>query len=180
MKCEKCGEREATFFYQKQTNGHSASGSLCQSCAAEAGLLGGVNIAKTMGNTLSSFFASDFPNLFGDIFEFTQKTPVTGRTSTTACPQCGTTWAELAKEGKMGCPTCYSTFAEQLSHSIRSMHGNATHTGRAPAKRQAALEKKTRLENLKKNLKAAIESENFEEAARLRDEIRAITDGEKE
>ncbi len=179
MKCERCGKKDAAFFYQQQVNGHGVSLSLCQDCAAEAGLLGGGSAVKA-GEMLSSFFASDFPNLFGDIFEFTQKTPTAGRASATACPQCGTTWAELAKEGKMGCPTCYSTFAEQLSHSIRSMHGNATHTGRAPAKRQAALEKKTRLENLKKNLKAAIESENFEEAACLRDEIRAITDGEKE
>ena len=174
MKCEKCGEREATFLYQKQTNGHSVSISLCQSCAAEAGLLGS---AKMAGNPFGGFFAGDLPNLFGDIFEFTQKPAV--KPSTT-CPQCGATWAELAKAGKVGCPSCYTTFAEQLEHSIRSMHGNATHTGRCPAKRRAVLDKKNRLEALKGSLKTAIESENFEEAARLRDEIRAITDEEKE
>ncbi len=174
MKCEKCGEREATLLYQKQTNGHGISISLCQSCAAEAGLLGS---AKGASNPFGSFFASELPNLFGDIFEFTQMPTV--KPSIT-CPQCGATWAELAKGGKVGCPTCYATFAEQLEPSIRSMHGNATHTGRCPAKRQAVLDKKNRLEALKSSLKAAIESESFEEAARLRDEIRAITNGEKE
>lgn len=174
MKCEKCGQREATFLYQEQTNGHSMSISLCQSCAAEAGLLGS---AKAVGNPFGGFFTGELPNLFGDIFEFTQK-PATK--ASTTCPQCGATWAELAKAGKAGCPTCYATFAEQLERSIRSMHGNATHTGRCPAKRQAALDKKSRLEALKDSLRAAIESESFEEAARLRDEIRAINDGGKE
>lgn len=170
MKCEKCNQHEATFFYQTQINGHASSLALCHTCAAEAGLVGSKSSTDPFAFTLGSF-----PNLLGDIFAPSQQKKRAGDVS---CPACGATWSDLAAVGKVGCPDCYRTFAEQLSPSIRAMHGNATHTGRAPAKAQAARDKHTRTEALKKELKAAIESENFEKAATLRDEIRALQEGE--
>ena len=165
MKCEKCGERDAAIFYQVQINGHAAKLSLCHTCAAKMGLGAQKEVP------FPALFAGDLPDLFGDIFEFSHKSPVA---APPACPECGSTWQELAKLGRVGCPACYEAFGAQLKDSIRTMHGNATHTGKAPAKKRAASEKKTHLVELKKALSDAIGKENFEEAARLRDEIRAL------
>ena len=92
-----------------------------------------------------------------------------------SCPQCNATWADLRRAGKAFCPACYIAFREELRPSLRSLHGsNVTHTGRAPADRRARQEKRERLESLKKQLAEAISTENFEGAATLRDEIRAL------
>ena len=124
----------------------------------------------------SALFPAGYGNFIGDIFGLPQSLGVKAK----KCEGCGSTWQEIAKSGKVGCPLCYGTFGDELERSIRSIHGNVTHAGRAPAARLAALEKKNRMVNLKSALKTAIEAENFEEAARLRDEIRAMENGEKE
>lgn len=173
MKCEKCGEKEATFFYEENINGEKHSYHLCSTCAEEVGL-----IAKSKTTVAEELFSPLFPagygSFIGDIFGLPQDLGIQAK----KCEGCGSGWHMIAKSGKVGCPRCYGTFEEELERSIRSIHGNVTHVGRAPAKDLAAREQKNRMANLKSALKAAIEAENFEEAARLRDEIRAI--GEKE
>jgi protein arginine kinase activator len=78
------------------------------------------------------------------------------------------------KSSKAFCPECYTTFLEELRPTLRSLHGNVTHTGRAPAGRRAQQEKRDKLASLKAQLGEAIKEENFEEAAKLRDEIRGL------
>lgn len=173
MKCEKCGEKEAIFFYEENINGEKRSYHLCRSCAESAGLI--AKSKATAGEDLfSPLFPAGYSNFIGDIFGLPQNLGMQAKT----CEACGSSWHMIAKSGKVGCPHCYGTFEEELERSIRSIHGNVTHVGRAPAKDLAAREQKNRMANLKSALKAAIEAENFEEAARLRDEIRAIGDKE--
>ena len=175
MKCEKCNEKEANFFYEENVNGEKRSYHLCRACAEEMGLItkGKAGFGE---DPFSALFPSGYGNFIGDIFGLPQSLGVKAK----KCEGCGSTWQEIAKSGKVGCPLCYGTFGDELERSIRSIHGNVTHAGRAPAARLAALEKKNRIVNLKSALKTAIEAENFEEAARLRDEIRAMENGEKE
>ena len=90
------------------------------------------------------------------------------------CRMLAPTLEEIAAEGKVFCPQCYADFREELSRTIRSIHGNVTHTGEMPAKLSAVQEKENKKASLKKALEAAIAAENFEEAATLRDEIRAL------
>ncbi|MBR7182325.1 MAG: UvrB/UvrC motif-containing protein, partial [Clostridia bacterium] len=110
-----------------------------------------------------------FSNLFQSLFEAPKK-PASGK----ACPSCKTTWRELASRGRPGCPQCYLTCGEELEPTLRSMHGNTTHTGRAPAKASEKRERESRLAALRREMSEAIASENFERAATLRDEIRAL------
>ena len=91
------------------------------------------------------------------------------------CSECA---SELKKSGKTGCPECYKTFGEELRSTIRSIHGNVKHIGRAPAKFRKSREKENELKELKKQLKEAIANENFESAANIRDKIRAMEKGE--
>lgn len=157
MKCEKCNEREASVFFEQTINGETRSMHLCHECAAA--LQGGDHPPFHFGNSL-------FENLFG-------LTPVKYATGK-RCPDCGASFADIRREGKVCCPKCYEAFSTELEPSVRSLHGSVTHTGRAPAERAAKREKQTRLQTLKKKLQEAITAEQYEDAARLRDEIRAL------
>ena len=160
MKCEKCNEREATVLYKQTINGESTTAHLCHECAAKAqGEVG---------------FSAHFPfggDLFGNLFGISApvKTPASKQ-----CEGCGATFADVRRAGKVCCAKCYDTFSAELEPTIRSLYGNTHHVGRAPAARRAARDKQNRVAELKKELRAAIENEKFEDAARLRDEIKAL------
>ena len=170
MKCEKCHDRNATFFFERNINGERHTYHLCHACAEEIGLLT-KGKPSLFEDAFSPLFSSH-TDLIDDIFGLSKGVGV----KTKKCEGCGATWQEIANAGRVGCPLCYGTFEGELEHSIRSMHGNVTHVGRAPAKNLALKQRENMVSDLKKALQAAIEGENFEEAARLRDEIRAITE----
>lgn len=170
MKCEKCKQNEATFFYEETVNGKKRSFRLCEDCAKALQQSGEINVEWE--NPFGSFFSPvAYPDLLGNLFDVPQ---IGGRRETRKkCPGCGATWEDLAAAGKVFCPECYKTFADELENTVRSVHGNVTHTGRAPAGVRAGHEKADRLAALRKELKEAVEAENFEKAAELRDSIRA-------
>lgn len=161
MKCEHCHNNEATFFYEETVNGESRSLQLCAECAAKM---------KKEGAP----FGAAFP-FSGDLLSglFGLSAPIRKESGKT-CPGCSATWQELMKDGKAICPQCYATFGEELKPTLRSLHGNVTHVGRAPADRRAKKEKLDRLTALKRSLADAIREEKFEDAAKLRDEIREL------
>ena len=166
MKCEKCGVADANLLYTETVNGQSRTLHLCGDCAKSLG----IGNFPAEGKPFSSLFGG-YPDLFSDFFGLSSnQSQKSGKT----CADCGSSFAEIKKSGKVGCPACYTAFGEELSESIRAIHGNATHTGRAPLAKRAAMEKETKLATLKKALRDAIASEDFEKAAMLRDEIRTV------
>lgn len=160
MKCEKCNEREATVLYKQTINGETTTAHLCHECAAKAQGEAGFSAHFPFGGDL-------FGNLFG--ISAPAKSPVSKK-----CEGCGATFADIRRAGKVSCPKCYETFSTELEPTIRSLYGNTVHVGRAPAERRAARDKQNRVTQLKKELREAIEAEKFEDAARLRDEIKAL------
>lgn len=92
------------------------------------------------------------------------------------CSRCGFTQADFKKSGRLGCPECYKTFSEGLSGLLKTMHKGTRHVGKAPEGARPAIDNSDRLKVLQKKLDKAVESENFEEAAQLRDEIRQVTE----
>lgn len=92
------------------------------------------------------------------------------------CPACGFTHADFKKAGRLGCAQCYSTFAEGLEGMLKTMHKGIQHIGKAPQSRRLAKDLNDRLATLQKKLKQAVEEENFEQAAALRDEIKQAKD----
>ena len=141
---------------------------LCLTCKEQLQKSG--ELSPALEESPLSFFGGGYENLLDGLFGIAT---VPSSAPTKHCT-CGASFAQLAKSGKVCCPLCYETFAEELSPTIRSLHGNVTHTGRAPAKRRAANEKKHQLKALRDELKEAIKAENFERAATLRDQIRAL------
>ena len=163
MKCENCNHNEASFFYEENINGKQKKMALCSECAAKLGL--------TANGSASTPFGGFGADLFDGFFEFT---PATVQKIGKVCPDCGATWREIRASGKASCPKCYEAFAAELEPTLRQLHGGAVHTGRAPARCNTLREKDSKLAALREQLTAAIEKEDFESAATLRDEIRAL------
>jgi len=96
------------------------------------------------------------------------------------CPMCGCSFADITKTGKAGCGECYETFKQELTPTVIRIHGTANHTGKIPQNRSLQISAKRKIEELSKRIKKAIEEQNFEEAAVIRDEINKINNELKE
>ncbi len=92
------------------------------------------------------------------------------------CPNCGFTQADFKKAGRLGCSQCYATFAEGLEGLLKSMHKGVKHVGKVPVALRQSRDLNDRLKHLQKKLDKAVTSEDFEEAASLRDEIKSTKD----
>ena len=155
MKCEKCGKNEAAMLYQQTVNGVTQTLHLCPVCAQSAGLGG----FSTLG-------------FWGEPFGSSLWREMTGAAER-RCPVCGTTERTLRKTGRVGCADCYAAFREVLTPYLQKVHGATRHIGAAPAAADTPAPPQAEpLADLRAQLKAAVEREDYEQAARLRDEIR--------
>ncbi len=171
MLCEKCKKRAATVFYNENINGKTRSYSLCGECAAKLREKGELQDITSMIGSFADPFSKLHDDFFGGFFGIPARI---SSTDTKKCPECGTTFREIADGGKVGCPTCYTTFGDELSDLIRSVHGTTAHTGRVPSRHRAKQERTEKLNALREELKAAIGNEEYEKAASLRDEIHKL------
>jgi protein arginine kinase activator len=89
------------------------------------------------------------------------------------CPACNFTQADFKKAGRLGCSKCYETFAEGLEGLLKSMHKGTKHLGKVPQALKQSRDLTERLKFLQKKLEKAVVSEDFEQAANLRDEIKS-------
>ena len=169
MLCQHCHKNEATTHIKTMINGEYAEYRLCSECASELGY-GGMfpDFTADFGGMLSSFLGAALP----------------ARSGAARCHSCGSTMNDIKKSGKVGCADCYELFLSELMPTIRSIHGNTEHIGKRPVieytkvdddhKDDKAAAPADRLADLKAELKKAIDDENFERAAKLRDEIRKM------
>ena len=97
-----------------------------------------------------------------------------------ACPKCGETYAQFQKSGMLGCAQCYQAFRKELMPLISRVQGRAQHAGRRPAVNEEAQALQSRREELRIRMEAAVAEENFEEAAVLRDQLRALSAQEEQ
>lgn len=156
MLCDKCKKNQATTHIKTNINGVVSSYNLCAHCAEQ---YGGTTFGMGVSQMLGSFFDSGS----------------TAVGKTTRCPQCGASFEEIAASGKVGCDKCYEVFLDRLAPSLERMHGRSKHVGKAPAARlmQPKAADTAELERLRAELSAAIEKQEFERAAELRDQIKA-------
>ncbi|GAB4155142.1 MAG: UvrB/UvrC motif-containing protein [Planctomycetota bacterium] len=91
-----------------------------------------------------------------------------------ACPGCGLAQAEFRQKGRLGCPRCYETFREDLIPLLQRVHEASSHKGRLPSTSPSPKARAVagELSELRRRLEEAVKSERYEEAARLRDELR--------
>lgn len=163
MICQRCHKREANVHYTQIINGSKAELYLCSQCADENSKLT-FSPQLSLGNLLWGF-----PG-FGGSEGFAEF----GKPQVTRCSVCGMSFDDFRKSGKLGCANCYSIFRDNLSPILRRLHGNIEHTGKIPAKLSDLVKNANEIERLKTELSAAVESEQYEKAAELRDRIRSL------
>jgi protein arginine kinase activator len=93
---------------------------------------------------------------------------------TQKCPICGYTQADFKKTGRLGCSTCYTTFAEGLNILLKAMHKGTEHVGKLPQRAHRTMELNDRMRTLTESLEKAVAEENYETAASLRDQIKRL------
>jgi len=157
MLCEKCGKNEANVYIKNVVNGDMTERRLCGECAA------GENVNPFSG--------------FGKLFPGMTAAPSRRHDAAGACPSCGMSAPNIARSGLVGCAQCYAHFEGMLDGMIRRLHGDVKHTGAVPKSAGPRLRASRRMSELKTALQGAIEREEFERAASLRDEIRALEQG---
>lgn len=165
MKCHICGEREATVHYIEIIEGKKTSQWLCHECADREGITPSDAVTLAHGG-LESFLGEMLK--FGPA-ERERARPATGP----VCPACGYEYRRLQESGMLGCPDCYRAFHPQLLPMLRRFHGDTTYLGKLPRSHGAQAAARREIAQLKGLLEQAVAMESYEEAARLRDEIRA-------
>lgn len=165
MDCDQCREREAVIHLTQIVNEQVTTLHLCEKCAAEKGVESTGAVAKTqLGNFLAAMTkglpAGTSPAANGDAG---------------ACSRCGATLQDFRESGRLGCADCYTSFAAPLRDLLRRLHGSTLHVGERYADHGAAPEDARRRESdLREQLRLAVQTENFELAAELRDRLRVL------
>lgn len=165
MICDQCGERSASVIVKQQQQGQIVELNLCHICAAENH---SINIAFEQDPlAIHQLLSNWFPNSQASI------NPV--KKEVVTCPTCGFTFSKFLRIGKFGCASCYDAFSPQLNEIFKRFHnGNTEHTGKIPASYGTTLKIKKEIEELRKQMQISIQGEHFEEAARLRDEVKIL------
>lgn len=169
MLCQKCKKNEATVYYKENINGHVTEYNLCPECAAELEKNGVLHL-DSHAEDLFGERMFDFSPLISGFFGGALGTGKTEK----RCPVCGSTFADIAKSGHIGCPECYNVFEKELSSTVNQLHGAAKPTGRSPKRFGEKHQREEKIAALKAELQKAIGEQAFEHAAELRDEIKAL------
>ena len=161
MICGNCGSGEAVVHLTQIVNNEMSTAHLCEKCAAEKGLEATPEPTK--------FPLTDFLAQMGEKTAEEQADP------SGPCGFCGLSFSDFRDSGRLGCPHCYSTFEAHLRGLLRRIHGGTAHVGKVYLPPDASAgEMERRLEGLRRKLQRAVDSEDFERAAELRDQIRTL------
>jgi protein arginine kinase activator len=166
MLCDICGKNEATVHLTEIVNDQMSKLHLCEVCAKDKGaemeehfglndLLAGL---AGLGASLTSKGVTKPPKAVEAI----------------KCPKCGFTYQNFAKIGRFGCSECYDAFKKHVGPLLKRIHGSDRHMGKVPLAAGKTQKDSRNIQDLRSKLDNAIQSEEFEEAARLRDRIKDI------
>lgn len=159
MQCQLC-DKTATVHLTEIVDGSKTERHLCEDCAQKEGI------------TIKAPLA-ELSNLLENLVTAQEATEEIGEMT---CPQCDTTWNEFRKRGLLGCPNDYVAFDQPLRRLVARAHeGATTHLGRIPRHDDGQLGKQARLLRMRRDLRQAVTDEDYETAARLRDQIRQLT-----
>jgi protein arginine kinase activator len=160
MVCQFCKEKESKVHLTQIVENEVKKVDLCEACAKAKGV-----------NDPTGFAIADL--LLGLGAAQTMEEAGEAKGVEMKCPVCGYTQADFKKSGRLGCAHCYEVFADGLDPLLKSMHKGTVHKGKIPPAARKAADAVARLGRLQKDLQVAISREDFETAARLRDEIKA-------
>ena len=169
MLCENCKTNTATVHMQGFVNGAKTELHLCQECSFKM-----VNMEMPIS----------MENIFKGIMDSVQAMgPLTlgqppgrqaPRQTPGPCTECALTYEEFKAKGKLGCEACYQAFPKEIVALFKSVQGSTHHEGKFPKRSGQQFRQRREADKLRIDLKRAVDDENYEEAARLRDQIRNL------
>jgi protein arginine kinase activator len=159
MLCDICKKNVATVHLTQMIEGKTKKVDLCENCSKEKGVDDptGFSLADLL---LGLGAAQQMEQASGGI--------------EVKCPHCGFTHADFKKAGRLGCAECYKVFSEGLETLLKTMHKGTRHVGKVPQVFRQNQDLTDKLKGLQKKLEKAIADEDFESAAKLRDELKAV------
>lgn len=175
MLCEKCQKREATIMVTEIMNGRKREMRLCSQCAAQlrTGMGEEFSLSRLLSGILGGYLQADEPNQI-DAEKIT-------------CPGCGMTYGEFVRDSQFGCADCYNTFGLLIEQNLKRIQISSRHTGKKPKYQKHGVSFEETVEQIQKEenrteqlrllqarLQEALQEEEYEQAALLRDEIHAL------
>ena len=170
MLCDVCKKHEATVHVTGIINGQKQETNMCEACAAKEGINFPGEMDFTTPFSFQNLFTGFIDYISGEGDETLSKEP--------SCQQCGMTLSEFKRYGLLGCSECYEQLKDSINPVIKRVQGNGEHVGKIPGKCGKVLNEKKKLLKLKEDLQKAITLEEYEEAAKIRDQIKELQRGE--
>jgi protein arginine kinase activator len=154
MKCEKCPKQATLHITEILSEDRFEEHHLCEQCAHEYIY---EPDAKKSGKALEGLDDEEL-----------------GALNQRQCPQCGMKFIEFRNSGRLGCPHDYEAFAEELLPLLENIHGDTRHCGKTPRRLPQTRQTQSELTRLRRQLQDAVSQEAYEEAAKIRDQIRLL------
>jgi protein arginine kinase activator len=175
MTCQRCGKRDATVHLVELVDGQRKSQWLCDVCAGRPPKNGegppGFRFdgsAESPGDDEEDYTLASF---LGQVFQPQEDTSPADPPN---CSACGYTLDQFKKSNRLGCPQCYESFRGPLLAILSHMHRHVSHLGKVPRPTEGRADRQGHLRRTRVALEKAIAAEDFEKAARLRDEIQRL------
>ena len=191
MLCDNCRKKEANVRYWENINGKKRELNLCDECSKKLGI-GQIDFSMPIG--ISSFLGG-----FMEDFQTKEFMPMLNELKTLKCNSCGYTFDDIINTGRLGCKNCYDIFQDRLDPIIKKIQGDNRHVGRIGKiidskidnindDKEESMKKDiknggnskednkelSKIVKLQEELKKAIAEEKYEEAAKIRDEIKKL------
>ena len=161
MQCERCKKNVATVHLTEIVKSQKTEKHLCEQCAKDEGYT--IKTHVSLQDLLTAFISAH-----GEAEDM----------AGTTCPDCGMTYVDFRSEGRLGCPNDYEIFREALDPLLEKVHGRVEHMGKLPSRAGESQRKQRELMALRRKLRLAVDQENYEEAAKLRDQIKKMEDAD--
>jgi protein arginine kinase activator len=162
MLCQICGKTPATVHFTEIHDNKMTEIHVCERCAEEKGFH---SPAKKQKFDIADLLAGMVDGMTSTEEE---------RVGHVQCPRCGLLYSAFRETGRLGCAECYTAFQFQLRPLLRRIHGDTRHRGKTPARDGAGVSRSRQIQRMHDELQRAVEREDFEKAAQLRDEIKRL------
>ena len=166
MLCQNCHQNAATVHLTQIVDGKAEKYHLCEACAAQKGI--DVHADPVDLGGMMEKLKDQLAHLKEDL-----EAP-RAASGPAVCPSCGMTRTEILKKGRLGCDRCYDVFAAEMLPVVVSLQHGDQHLGKVPKRSSARLKNSVEAARLRRELDKAVAGENYELAANLRDQIKAL------
>ena len=162
MLCQICGKNAASVHFTEINDNKMSELHVCERCAEEKGM-----------HTPAQQHKFEIADLLAGMVDAMTQTDEE-RVGHVQCPRCGMAYSAFKETGRLGCAECYQAFQFQLRPLLRRIHGDTRHKGKSPARDGEGVSRSRQMQRLHDELQRAVEREEFERAASIRDDIRRL------